>query len=179
VEKLIGKNRSAPIYHPGGKPACVSATEPVGLVTIFSTLKIGFCVVILHLSKMRRQHSDFYRIHRRHGSMGVARDFGSNPFLAFYPAFVAAAGLGGFGPGLLAAVISLLFVTLLFDSTPGVLGLHNPGELGRLLIISAGGLGVSIISEWSELTRRPSPRQAITFRTSDSTASFRLRAWPG
>ncbi|RPH35025.1 MAG: DUF4118 domain-containing protein, partial [Planctomycetota bacterium] len=40
------------------------------------------------------------------------------PFLAFYPAVVAAAMLGGFGPGVVATVGSLLCYALWFDRTP-------------------------------------------------------------
>lgn len=71
----------------------------------------------------------------------------STPFLAFYPALVLAAALGGFGPGLLAVFISWLIVAMFFDSTPGYIGLNNPAELERLLIFLSGGLGVSLICE--------------------------------
>ncbi len=71
----------------------------------------------------------------------------STPFLAFYPALVIAAAFGGFGPGLLAVLVSWLCVTLFFDTTPGYIGLSNPAELQRLLVFLAGGLGVSWVSE--------------------------------
>lgn len=71
----------------------------------------------------------------------------STPFLAFYPALVLAATFGGFGPGLLAIIGSWLCVTLLFDATPGHIGLGNPEELERFLVFLTGGLGVSFVSE--------------------------------
>jgi PAS domain S-box-containing protein len=71
----------------------------------------------------------------------------STPFLAFYPALVLAAAFGGFGPGLLAVLVSWLCVTLFFDSTPGFIGLSNPAELERLIVFLTGGLGVSLVSE--------------------------------
>jgi light-regulated signal transduction histidine kinase (bacteriophytochrome) len=71
----------------------------------------------------------------------------STPFLAFYPALVMAAAFGGFGPGLLAVLVSWLCVTLFFDATPGHIGLSNPAEFQRLLVFLAGGLGVSWVSE--------------------------------
>lgn len=77
----------------------------------------------------------------------LSEALGSTPFLAFYPALVLAAAFGGFGPGLLAVLISWLCVTLFFDSTPGYIGLSDPAELGRLLVFLAGGLGVSLVSE--------------------------------
>jgi PAS domain S-box-containing protein len=79
--------------------------------------------------------------------MWLSGALSSTPFLAFYPALVLAAALGGFGPGLLAVLASWLCVTLFFDSTPGYLGLSNPSELGRLLVFLTGGLGVSFVSE--------------------------------
>jgi PAS domain S-box-containing protein len=71
----------------------------------------------------------------------------STPFLAFYPVLVFAAAFGGFGPGVLAITLSWLCVTYFFDITPGIIGLKNPAELGRLLVFVTGGLGVSIVSE--------------------------------
>jgi PAS domain S-box-containing protein len=69
------------------------------------------------------------------------------PFLAFYPAVVIAAALGGFGPGLLATAASWFCVAYFFDTTPRVIGWTDLSELGRLLIFLAGGTGVSLISE--------------------------------
>jgi len=69
------------------------------------------------------------------------------PFLAFYPAVVVAAALGGLGPGFLATAASWLCVTYFFDTTPEIIGWSNPAELGRLLVFLAGGTGVSLISE--------------------------------
>jgi PAS domain S-box-containing protein len=72
---------------------------------------------------------------------------GPTPFLAFYPAVVIAAALGGFGPGLLATIVSWFSVAYFFDVTPGIIGLSDTAELGRLLVFLAGGLGVSLLSE--------------------------------
>jgi PAS domain S-box-containing protein len=88
---------------------------------------------------------------------GVLRSF---PFLAFYPVLVFAAALGGFGPGLLATVLSWLCVTYFFDSTPGFFGLTDPSELGRLIVFSIGGLGVSVISEAQLRGRERQARQS-------------------
>ena len=68
------------------------------------------------------------------------------PYLAFYPAVVAAAALGGFGPGLLATVGSMLCVDLLFDPTLGWMDVGDPVVMGRLAIFLAGGVGTSLLS---------------------------------
>lgn len=81
----------------------------------------------------------------------------STPFLAFYPAVVAAAAIGGFGPGFLATIISWLSVAIFFDATPGHIGLNDPAEAGRLLIFLTGGFGVSLLAE---LQQRGSRRLA-------------------
>ncbi|OHB63241.1 MAG: hypothetical protein A2Y76_09745 [Planctomycetes bacterium RBG_13_60_9] len=69
------------------------------------------------------------------------------PFLVFYLAWVGAAAFGGFGPGLLATVASWLCVDFLFDPTPGQVGFSDPTSVGRLLVLLAGGLGVSLVAE--------------------------------
>jgi PAS domain S-box-containing protein len=88
----------------------------------------------------------------------------STPFLAFYPILVFAAALGGFGPGVLALVLSWFSVTFFFDSTPGIIGLQNPAELGRLLVFITGGLGVSIVSEAQLRGKERESRQARELR---------------
>jgi hypothetical protein len=71
---------------------------------------------------------------------------GRTPFLAFYPAVVAAGGFGGMGRGLLDTVGSVLYVGLLFDATPGWDHLADPLVLGRLAVFLAGGAGISIVA---------------------------------
>jgi PAS domain S-box-containing protein len=72
---------------------------------------------------------------------------GPTPFLAFYLAWVGAAAFGGLGPGLLATVTSWLCLEVLFNFTPGQTILNNPMELGRFMVLMAGGLGVSFVAE--------------------------------
>jgi hypothetical protein len=67
------------------------------------------------------------------------------PYLAFYPAVVAAAAFGGFGPGTLATVGSFLLVDVIFDDTPGWIDIGNPVVLGRMVIYFGGGLGIFTI----------------------------------
>ena len=85
----------------------------------------------------------------------------TTPFLAFYPALVITAAFGGFGPGLLAVLVSWLCVTLFFDATPGIIGLSNPAELERLLVFLTGGLGVSWVSEAQLRARERLLKQAL------------------
>ena len=69
------------------------------------------------------------------------------PYLAFYPAVVVAAGLCGFGPGLLATLAAGLCVDFVFTPPPaGFSHLANPVELSRLAIFVAGGTGVSALA---------------------------------
>ena len=69
------------------------------------------------------------------------------PFLVFYLAWVGAAVFGGLGPGLLATVASWLCVDFLFDTTPGQFGFADPMSITRLIILLAGGLAISLVSE--------------------------------
>ena len=71
---------------------------------------------------------------------------GNTPYLAFYPAVVAAAGFAGMGPGLLAAVASALCVNLWFDATPGRVDLNDAAVLMQQLIFVAGGAGMSVVA---------------------------------
>jgi len=72
---------------------------------------------------------------------------GSTPFLAFYLAWVGAAALGGLGPGLLATGASWCCVQWLFAFTPGQTIFNDPTELGRFIVLLAGGLTVSLVAE--------------------------------
>jgi two-component system CheB/CheR fusion protein len=67
-------------------------------------------------------------------------------YLAFYPAVVASAAFGGFGPGLLATAGSVVCVDLLFDQTPGWIDFRDPVVIGRLVIFVAAGVGTSLIA---------------------------------
>ena len=72
---------------------------------------------------------------------------GPTPFLAFYLAWVGAAVFGGLGPGLLATAASWLCVDLLFDPTGSLINFADPTTIGRLVVLLAGGLTVSLIAE--------------------------------
>jgi len=72
---------------------------------------------------------------------------GPTPFLAFYLAWVGAAAFGGLGPGLLATAASWLCLDLLFDPGNALINFAYPATISRLLILLAGGLGVSLVAE--------------------------------
>jgi signal transduction histidine kinase len=75
------------------------------------------------------------------------------PYLAFYPAVVAAAAFGGVGPGLLATVGSFLCVDLMFDATPGWIDYHDPVVWGRMAIFLGGGVGISLLAGMQRAAR--------------------------
>jgi PAS domain S-box-containing protein len=72
---------------------------------------------------------------------------GPTPFLAFYLAWVGAAAFGGLGPGLLATMASWLCIDLLFDPTNHLANFAHPATFGRLVVLLAGGLTVSLVAE--------------------------------
>ncbi|RPJ21025.1 MAG: PAS domain S-box protein, partial [Planctomycetaceae bacterium] len=65
----------------------------------------------------------------------------------FYLAWVGAAAFGGLGPGLLAVVASWLCIDLLFDPAASLINFGDPTTLGRLVVLLAGGLAVSVVAE--------------------------------
>jgi len=81
------------------------------------------------------------------------------PFLVFYLAWVGAAAFGGLGPGLLATLASWLCVDLFFDPTPWHVSFHDPGSVGRLMVLLAGGLAVSVVGETMRRSRIRERRQ--------------------
>ena len=91
---------------------------------------------------------------------------GPTPFLAFYLAWVGAAAFGGLGPGLLATAASGLCVVWLFEFSPAQNVFWNPAELGRLAVLMAGGLTVSLVAERMRRGRTRERRQAQELRES-------------
>ena len=85
---------------------------------------------------------------------------GPTPFLAFYLAWVGAAAFGGLGPGLLAAVASWVCIDVLFDPTDSLVNFANPTTIGRLVILAAGALAVSLVAEALRRGRTRQRRQA-------------------
>ena len=71
---------------------------------------------------------------------------GPTPFLAFYLAWVGAAAFGGLGPGLLATVASWVCIELLFDPA-SLVDFDDLTTIGRLVVLLAGGLTVSLVAE--------------------------------
>jgi PAS domain S-box-containing protein len=71
------------------------------------------------------------------------------PYLAFYPAVVLAAAVGGFGPGLVATLGSLLCVNFLF-------GPEDPGAMMRQVVWVVANVGVSALAAMQRASRRRS-----------------------
>jgi PAS domain S-box-containing protein len=65
------------------------------------------------------------------------------PYLAFYPAVVVSAALGGLGPGLTATFVSLFLVNSVF----GHFDITNFGVLTRHIVWVTASVGVSILAE--------------------------------
>ncbi len=85
---------------------------------------------------------------------------GPTPFLAFYLAWVGAAAFGGLGPGLLATAASWVCIDLLFDPAGRVVNFPDPTTIGRLIVLAAGGLTVSLVAEALRRGRIRQRRQA-------------------
>ncbi len=81
----------------------------------------------------------------------------ATPYLAFYPAVVIAAVLGGFGPGMLATVAAAVLVNGLFAG-PESLGPVLDGV--RIGLFVLGGGGVSVVAELPRRGRRRERRQS-------------------
>ena len=80
------------------------------------------------------------------------------PYLAFYPAVVAAAAYGGTGPGLLATLGSALFVHVIFIDEALSVAMVAPTQLARLSLFAAGGVGISIVSGLRRASRMAEKR---------------------
>ncbi len=89
------------------------------------------------------------------------------PYLAFYPAVVAAAAFGGMGPGLLAVVVSALCVEMVFDATPGTIEWTNPVAMGQLAIFLVGGTGVSLMAHMQRTALTREQRRHEELRESE------------
>ena len=89
------------------------------------------------------------------------------PFLAFYPAVVAAAMLGGFGPGMVATAVSALCYMLWFAPDPDGFHVRDPVEWMRIGIFVAGGAGVSLLARMLRRAQQSERRQAQELRVSN------------
>jgi len=97
------------------------------------------------------------------------------PFLAFYPAVVAAAIIGGFGPGLVATFASALCYALLFNPTPG----GSYVDSVRIGIFMAGGIGVSLLARLQHLAQARERRQAEAAMEQHERFAAFMRHLPG
>jgi two-component system, chemotaxis family, CheB/CheR fusion protein len=93
---------------------------------------------------------------------------GRTPYLAFYPAVMAAAGFGGLGPGVLSTLLSVLAVDLFFDSTPGRVTLIDRALMDQLAMFLAGGLSISVVTGMQRTARRRERQQAGALQISEA-----------
>ena len=99
------------------------------------------------------------------------------PYLAFYPAVVLAAAVGGFGPGVVAALASSILLDLLFTPPLWVLNsLQDPIEFSRQLIFVIGGIGVSALAGLLRRARRQERLQSDAVREQRERLSFILES---
>lgn len=107
------------------------------------------------------------------------------PFLAFYPAVVAGAVFGGFGPGVITTLASIVCYVVWFDPTPAHPLSHDVVDWIRIAIFLAGGVGVSLMARLQQLARSRERRQAqelveinqtLEQRVQDRTADAGRRA---
>ncbi len=82
------------------------------------------------------------------------------PFLSFYPAVVAAAMVGGFGPGMVATLGSILCYFVWFDPTPGGSFASDLADWIRIVVFLAGGMGVSLLARLQRLAHARQRRLA-------------------
>ncbi len=76
------------------------------------------------------------------------------PFFTFFPATIAAAWIGGFGPGVVASVLSALVVDFFWLHPIFAIGVSAPAELLSVILFVMVGAGVSILSELLHRSRR-------------------------
>jgi len=94
------------------------------------------------------------------------------PFLVFYPALVAAAMLGGFGPGMVATAASSLCYILWLDPDPEGFRLDDPADRLRLAIFVSGGMGVSFLARMQRRAKEGEQRRGQELYASEER--FRL-----
>jgi PAS domain S-box-containing protein len=107
---------------------------------------------------------------------GLAFGDGENsfPFCFFYPAVVASAWLGGFYPGLLASVGSLVVTKYLFVAPVHSFAIASKGELVSLVLFFVVAVLLSILSE--AVIRERAANQAWRERYARSETRFRMLA---
>ncbi len=96
------------------------------------------------------------------------------PFLAFYPAVVAAAMFAGFGPGVVAILGSVVCYLLWFDPTPAWPKGGDFFDWVRIAIFAAGGIGVSLLARLQQLARARERRRAQELKEINQTLEQRV-----
>ena len=93
-------------------------------------------------------------------------------FITFFPATFLAAILGGIGPGILATLLSGFCAAYFFFDPPGI-GVEKLGDVIDLTIFLPTGIGISVLAETLERTRK---RSAATMQRAASYARSLLEA---
>jgi len=86
------------------------------------------------------------------------------PYITLYLAIVAAAALGGFGPGLAATLFGWVMAVLVAQFSNERLALGAPAELVRMAIYFASGVSISVIAGTMHRARRSAQQEAERLR---------------
>ncbi|MGC4043300.1 MAG: PAS domain-containing protein [Armatimonas sp.] len=78
----------------------------------------------------------------------------SVPFITFFPAIVAAAWVGGLGPGLMSVLLSTMVASYLFISPAPSPSMFHAAEISSLILFVMGGMGISAMGEAQHRTRK-------------------------
>ena len=68
-------------------------------------------------------------------------------FISFYPAIIIAAAIGGFGPGVLATLLSVVSAVYFFIVPSGSFTIENEGDRLSVIVFLLMGLGISLLAE--------------------------------
>ncbi len=99
--------------------------------------------------------------------LSIPQVLAPRPFLAFWPMVVAAAQVGGIGPGLLATVASALCVHLILNPPYGGLNLNDWVGMTAVGIFFAGGLAISVFIGGKRKIQSLQRLQAAALATSE------------
>jgi two-component system sensor kinase FixL len=83
------------------------------------------------------------------------------PYLQFYPAIIAAAWYGGFGPGTLTTALSAV-IAMYFLLPPDGFGVGDPADVSSLVVFAGTGLVISWLKHRLQLTEEAQRSAAAT-----------------
>jgi signal transduction histidine kinase/ActR/RegA family two-component response regulator len=100
----------------------------------------------------------------------------ATPFLAFYPAVAAAAILGGFGPGMLATLLTAFCYMFWFDPTPGKFPMNDAADWLRIALFISGGGATSLLARMQHRSQDAEHRRGEELRDSEERLQLAQKA---